>query len=357
MGYDNLDNARKNNNKIREPKCPACGCIMNCDYNTGLYYCPACNIDVVNAESRYDERKTQSSTPKTSGSGKLLSAICFILFVGGICVNYLDLPGRINNEQQEETYISETIVPETTNYVEDATEAQVESETIEAESSTAETFAESSAAIEYSGTRAFVDSRKPDYTKMDFSVTEERAYQYTSYDESQVRTLSYSEFPVSVANYYGTLQRYGLPEWQNYLDDELNKSYCDSLAKFFRENCASEFDAVTNAIAFVQSLDYISDGDTEYPKYPIETLCDKGGDCEDKAILLCGIIRSMGYGSVLIVLENHCAVGILSSNIDGSYYDLDGNKYYYVETTSPGWKIGRIPDEYQGASARLIRIQ
>ena len=107
---------------------------------------------------------------------------------------------------------------------------------------------------------------------------------------------------------------------------------------------------------FVQQLEYKSDGDWEYPKYPIETLYDKGGDCEDTSLLLCGIIRSMGYGSVLVLLDGHCAVGVQGGNLNGRYYELDGKKYFYVETTAKGWRIGEMPAQYINSSAWIWGI-
>jgi hypothetical protein len=62
--------------------------------------------------------------------------------------------------------------------------------------------------------------------------------------------------------------------------------------------------------------DLVTEGYDEYPRYPIETLVDKGGDCEDTAILAASIIRGMGYGVVLLVFPKtadspgHCAVGV-----------------------------------------------
>jgi len=51
--------------------------------------------------------------------------------------------------------------------------------------------------------------------------------------------------------------------------------------------------------SFVQQLPYTSDRVTtpydEYPRFPLETLYEKGGDCEDTAILAATILKEMGY--------------------------------------------------------------
>jgi len=126
----------------------------------------------------------------------------------------------------------------------------------------------------------------------------------------------------------------------------------------------SEFQTVELAAAFVQSLPHTSDllttGYDEYPRYPVETLVDNGGDCEDTAILMASLLKAMGYGVVLIVFPEtpacpgHCAVGVLGGEgIYGSYYEYNGGKYFYLETTNTGWAVGQIPDQYKAVRANI----
>lgn len=121
----------------------------------------------------------------------------------------------------------------------------------------------------------------------------------------------------------------------------------------------SDNDNVMNVIAFVQSLPYTSDlattGYDEYPRYPIETLVDDGGDCEDTAILAAAILNEMGYGTVLLRLPGHMAVGVkCSDGFPGTYYEFRGSKYYYVDTTCKNWPIGVLPDEYKNSSVTVF---
>jgi Predicted periplasmic protein len=116
-----------------------------------------------------------------------------------------------------------------------------------------------------------------------------------------------------------------------------------------------------NVIAFVQSLPYTSDNVTtgydEYPRYPIETLIDGGGDCEDTSILAAALLTELGYGTILISPPNHMALGIMGSeNISGTYWEYDGSRYYYVETTGTGWGLGVLPSLYDGKTAKLYPI-
>jgi len=114
------------------------------------------------------------------------------------------------------------------------------------------------------------------------------------------------------------------------------------------------------AISFVQNLPYVDDiftGYDETPKYPIETFFEKNGDCEDMSYLTASIINAMGYGSVLILLPGHMAVGVyMDCDTPGTYYKVDGRCYYYIETTSNDFTVGEIPGRYRNTRATIIKI-
>lgn len=120
------------------------------------------------------------------------------------------------------------------------------------------------------------------------------------------------------------------------------------------------FDQVSFILAFVQSLPYTSDSVTtgydNFPRFPIETLVDDGGDCEDTAILFATLTLILGYGTVYINPEGHLAVGILGNDLDGSYYTYNGKTYYYCETTGDGWTIGELPAEWKDETAHIYTI-
>ncbi|RSN78400.1 hypothetical protein [Candidatus Methanodesulfokora washburnensis] len=113
-------------------------------------------------------------------------------------------------------------------------------------------------------------------------------------------------------------------------------------------NGFTEKDKVEFTAAFVQSLPYVPDRVSasmdEYPKYPAETLITNGGDCDDKSILGAALFRKMGYRVALIVLPHagHAAVG-LAGPFSGSYYEVKGVRYFYLETTGEGFGVGQVP--------------
>jgi len=121
-----------------------------------------------------------------------------------------------------------------------------------------------------------------------------------------------------------------------------------------KEYSKSEFVA-----AFIQSLHYVPDervGYDEYPKFPIETLVEATGDCEDMAYLTASILLAMNIDTVLVLFEDHMGVGVRCGNCDGSYYDYDGQEYFYLETTASGYGLGDMPKEYEEEKARIIRL-
>jgi len=161
------------------------------------------------------------------------------------------------------------------------------------------------------------------------------------------------------------VERKKIKNYSYYVTDPTDDEYLAGLAGKFKEAAEkenySDFDMVKNIIFFVQSLNYVDDkvgtGYDEYPKFPLETLADEGGDCEDSAILLASLLRELGYGTVLIQFTDHMAVGVKGEeSIRGSYYEVDGIRYYYVETTSTGWGIGDVPDQMKGQPAKILSL-
>ena len=179
------------------------------------------------------------------------------------------------------------------------------------------------------------------------------------------------QIPQSLYDYYKALPRSQTNNYSVYathpLDDKYIESITSRLTQAAKEKGYSDFQTVSFAASFVQSLPYTSDlvttGYDEYPRYPIETLIDDGGDCEDTAILMAALIDKLGYSTVLIVFPGtsespgHCAVGVKAGEgIHGSYYTYKGDNYYYLETTGSGWKLGDMPKDYNGIAANIYPL-
>lgn len=169
--------------------------------------------------------------------------------------------------------------------------------------------------------------------------------------------------PQLLYEYYKDLPRPPTQDYSVYVTHPLDDMYIELLVekiqKAAQQEEYSEYETVEFAVSFIQSLPYTADDVTtqydEYPRYPIETLVDNGGDCEDTSILLASILNSMGYGVVLIQLPDHCAIGIKGDeNIYGTYWEYEGDKYFYLETTNTGWRVGQLPDVYENTAASIF---
>ena len=188
-----------------------------------------------------------------------------------------------------------------------------------------------------------------------------RAYSWNYNGYAQSFTLS---IPKEYYDYYRNKSHSG-KNYDYYALSEYDRQFLGKMIDSFNEhghrNGFTDDQIVLNVIAFVQSMPYTSDNVTtgydEYPRYPIETLVDGGGDCEDSAILAAALLSEMGYGTVLLVLPGHMALGVKGSeNISGTYFEYNGSRYYYVETTSPNFGFGEIPPEFQNSKAQIFTM-
>lgn len=82
---------------------------------------------------------------------------------------------------------------------------------------------------------------------------------------------------------------------------------------------------------YVQSLTYDTSPDETGPKFPVETVIETAGDCDDKSILLAGLLSQEGYNVSLFFFpdDSHMAVGIASD--EPGFRD---SGYLFVETTN-----------------------
>lgn len=149
-------------------------------------------------------------------------------------------------------------------------------------------------------------------------------------------------------------------------DDEILVNAIEDIMKVAKKNMYSDYDIANIFLSLVQSLEYTDDLATrayfEYPRYPLETLVDGGGDCEDTAVLLAQLLDCAGVDSVLLAYEDHMAVGVkcVPEGNKGyylGYYTFGGSRYYYTETTDVDWYIGEIPGEYFDIEAVVLSFK
>lgn len=154
------------------------------------------------------------------------------------------------------------------------------------------------------------------------------------------------------------------PQWaEEYVANGIT-SEVRELAYRLSKMCTSKKikDEVMFVLGFVQSairyeLDEVHH-QYEYPKYPIETLVDGTGDCEDVAILGAALLKSMGYEVALLISRTHAALGVAGTEaISGTYipYEIQRGdekeiiKYFYYEMTTNGWQLGDVPTNVEAS--------
>jgi|GEM_PF-2809920 len=162
-----------------------------------------------------------------------------------------------------------------------------------------------------------------------------------------------------------------------YVSDPSDDEAINFLASIFKnaaaENRFSHNDTINLIISFVQSLKYTTDkatsGYDEYPRYPVETLIEEGGDCEDTAILMSSILKAMGLNVVMIQFQGraggqgHIGVGLaiqdpssFSPPYKSRLFTDEGVSYAYIETTVDNYMIGQMPEEYESASGQVVHL-
>jgi len=169
----------------------------------------------------------------------------------------------------------------------------------------------------------------------------------------------------SIGAYYAA--RYGRSRnYDMYVYDSYGNHYIRAMADEFKRmgnvNNLTDRQIVELVVAFVQQLKYTKDdvraGFDQHTSFPVETLINRGGDCEDSVILLAGLLEELGYGCLLLAFWEadpaHMALGVKGdASVRGTYYEHKGESYYYIETTS-GWSVGELPDWLGNTRAEYI---
>lgn len=183
----------------------------------------------------------------------------------------------------------------------------------------------------------------------------------------QYRNSTLNRAPQKDIRSYETMAAYVTSNERVIIDLALDlKDFADS----------KNYDKVTTAnfiLKFIQeNIKYELDEDTkgclEYWRFPVETLVDKVGDCEDTSVLYASIMKALGYDTVLFFYTwtnndgqriGHIAVGINLDGDHGSYILENGKKYYYCETTTIGYSVGKLPPdptEIRGKPDKIIHV-
>lgn len=146
-------------------------------------------------------------------------------------------------------------------------------------------------------------------------------------------------------------------------DDPHIKDLAETIRQSDAEYLGSSLDYANAVLDIVQQMRYEYDVDVYYTKYPIETLAEGSGDCEDKSILYASIMKATGYEVCLLDYPGHVMVGlhVNETPLNLCYLEIEGKKYWACETTGDywqdtDWEVGQCPEEFIGKNVSIIRI-
>ena len=135
--------------------------------------------------------------------------------------------------------------------------------------------------------------------------------------------------------------------------------YISDVAK---KNGLSELERMQFILDFVQSPNIPYEYDEkcdeignprDYARYPDETLYDRRGDCDCKAVLASILFREAGYKTAYVTTPTHAATAVAFKNqsasdlvtmAEKSLLTKDGYMYFFCETTGDRFRIGDLGD-------------
>ncbi|WP_175416449.1 transglutaminase family protein [Natrinema versiforme] len=137
-----------------------------------------------------------------------------------------------------------------------------------------------------------------------------------------------------------------------------NNDFLDDVVHRITDASSSPLEALHAVHSFVETIDYATDpestGTTEYIRYPSETLVDGEGDCEDKAVLLVGLLSRppFTYHTGLVFPPKHCATLVARSDLparslstDPLTVTVDRTEFVYLESVA-AVPVGHWAEDY-----------
>jgi len=125
------------------------------------------------------------------------------------------------------------------------------------------------------------------------------------------------------------------------------KPIMEGINKIFINEKYSNRDKAIFVISFVQNIHYDRPGGALDLFPPLGTLAYKFGDCDSKTLLLYVLLEKMNVDCAMFWSSyyKHAMLGVAGSG-SGDYKICNGKKYYFLETTYPGWEIGDLPPDF-----------
>ncbi len=187
-------------------------------------------------------------------------------------------------------------------------------------------------------------------------ITIELTRSWTFYADGSEWTLSVN---VSAEDYYtakytARTTMFNVNQYAEYVTttDDAVVEIAEALASMAESKGYDQYTTACFVLSFVQNFTYESDenstGYEDYPRYPIETLVDGEGDCEDTSALFASLIQAEPFGmdAVLVSLSTptsdvgHMAVGLYLEDVPSEVsYTFNGTAYTMSEDELLSWDV------------------
>ena len=140
------------------------------------------------------------------------------------------------------------------------------------------------------------------------------------------------------------------------------ESIQDSILALANRVNIARADLIYSVLSFVQDIpyNYILSSDScsahrDHPcipmqRYgilsPIEFLYSLAGDCDTRTVLLFTLLKKLGYDPIIVnsAQYRHSMLAV-DVPTEGDYFEHNGRKFYFWETTAMGWLPGMLPPD------------
>jgi hypothetical protein len=155
---------------------------------------------------------------------------------------------------------------------------------------------------------------------------------------------------------------YNFTFWKKFYQEMFNKNFSrvDNVVQWFKDEAKkqgwSSYDLAANVMKFIQKIPYERPYNIVKDKTKASNILDyftpneiayyDKGDCDTKSMFMIMILRQLGFDAVIYYSfgYSHAMAGI-NINSAGTYTTYNNKKYYFIESTYPGWKIGDLPPQ------------
>lgn len=187
---------------------------------------------------------------------------------------------------------------------------------------------------------------------------------------SPVRRLTSKRYPqLSVAtqvdkNLMDLYSNYPKCKWDMYASAPMSDLLSDDLLPTLKKCITgkSEIESANMLINFVQTaFEYMTDGEQfgyERPFFVDETFYYPYSDCEDRAILYSNLVRRLLHLDVVLLhYPKHLATAVrFTSDVEGDYVMVNGQKYTVCDPTYIGADIGEAMPQFKKTEVEIVKF-